>query len=305
MAETYFDQLGLSPTSDIGQIESAYRKKKLEVKSDQARLRLVEQAYRVLGNPISLKKYLKDMSPVESQAQISTNNQPAAMKPGGISSAHQADVPDRIGTKRHSTQFIETNEPVGKNPPPSQNVPTKSGRKKTEIYEPGTIIAHPPDKQPGSDAAPVPAPKRKHTEIIDDVWIPEPGVPNPVAKEKKRQPTVSVQTPQANQQNTRRAHVVYEYGGEHKEFDLKDGKNIIGRPPMNGALPDIPLPDPDLFISRCHAVVTIDGNTITLMDSSSNGTFLNGTRIPTSQPFPLNDEDVIEIEKRRLQIHIP
>jgi hypothetical protein len=305
MAETYFDQLGLSPTSDIGQIESAYRKKKLEVKSDQVRLRLVEQAYRVLGNPISLKKYLKDMSQVESQAPDSMNNPPPAKKPGGIAGAHQADVPDRIGTRRHSTQFIETDEPVGENPHPSQNLPTKSGRKKTEVYDPETLIGRPPYKQSGPVAPSVPAQKRKHTEIIDDVRIPEPAVPDPVTKEKKRQPTVSVQTPQSSQQNTRRAHVVYEYGGEHKEYELKDGKNIIGRPPMNGALPDIPLPDAEFFISRCHAVITIDGNAITLMDSSSNGTSLNGKRIPTSQSLPLNDEDVIEIEKRRLQIHIP
>jgi hypothetical protein len=305
MAETYFDQLGLSPTSDIGRIESAYRKKKAEVKFDPVRLRTVEQAYRVLGNPISLKKYLKDMGPVESQTPISMNNPPPAMKPGGVSSVHQADVPDHIGTKRHATTLIETDGLIGETPPSSQNVPTKSGRKKTEIYEPETIIARPPYKQPGPAAAPVPAQKRKHTEIIDDVRTPEPVEPNPVVKEKNRQPTVSIQTPQTPQHNTRRAHVVYEYGGEHKEYELKDGKNIIGRPPMNGALPDIPLPDPELFISRCHAVITINGNTITLMDSSSNGTSVNGKRIPTSQPFPLNDEDVIEIEKRRLLIHIP
>jgi pSer/pThr/pTyr-binding forkhead associated (FHA) protein len=304
MAETYFDQLGLSPTSNIGDIENAYQQKKLEAKGDPHRLRLIEQAYRTLGNPIKLNNYLQDMHPAESTTPDLGDFTPAAGQSERLPSASQINGTDRIGTKRHSTRFIETDEPIKESPLAFPDGKAKSGRRKTEIYDPETIISRPPGRQPGAGAPPAFAQKRQRTEMIDDVRIPGSFPPEPASRDKKRNPAGTSQTAPMRSQNSHRVHVVYEYGGEQKEYDLKEGKNIIGRPPLNGSLPDIPLPDPEQFISRCHAVITIEGTQITLMDSSGNGTSLNGKRIPTSQPFPLKNEDVIEIEKRLLRIHI-
>jgi pSer/pThr/pTyr-binding forkhead associated (FHA) protein len=304
MAETYFDQLGLSPTANIGEIESAYQQKRLEAKGDPNRLRLLEQAYRILGNPINLNSYLKNMRLAESTTTDPHRLPPTTGQSERIPSVSLANGTERIGTKRHSTEFIDTDEPIKKNPPAFPDGKVKSGRRKTEIYDPETIISRPPGRQPGAGAPPASAQKRQRTEMIDDVRIPRPFPPGPASRDKKRKPTETSQTAHMPSQNSLGAHVVYEYGGEQKEYDLKEGKNIIGRPPLNGSLPDIPLPDPEQFISRCHAVITIEGTHVTLMDSSGNGTSLNGKRIPTSQPFPLKNEDVIEIEKRLLRIHI-
>ena len=74
MAETYFEVLGIPPTSDFGTISSAYLRKKAEYKSDPSRLCLIEDAYRVLMNPMSLRKYMDDLKPVETLKADNDNN---------------------------------------------------------------------------------------------------------------------------------------------------------------------------------------------------------------------------------------
>ncbi len=304
MTETYFDQLGISPTSDIGQIEIAYQKRRSEWKGNPVRLGVIEQAYRVLGNPISLKKYLKDMSLVESPKASLPYASTAPGERLSNPSVPRVEVPNQPARKRHSTEFIQADESLGITAP-SPSDGKKGTRKKTEIFDPETIIAHPVGTGAEFGVLPAAAPKRRRTEIIEDVQIAGPGSLNPAAGIEKRLETHANQTPYPPPEKPGRLFVDFDFGGEHMEYDLKEGQNIIGRPPLHGALPDIPMPDTELFISRCHATVTVEGTKVTLVDSSSNGTFLNGQLIQTSQPFLLKNMDVIEIEKRRLVIHIP
>ncbi len=64
---------------------------------------------------------------------------------------------------------------------------------------------------------------------------------------------------------------------------------VIGRGAEQGVL----LDGPDL--SREHLVLTADGPNIFVTDLSSNGTWLNGTRLKRSVKTRANAEDLIEI----------
>ena len=69
------------------------------------------------------------------------------------------------------------------------------------------------------------------------------------------------------------------------------GPNLtIGR----GAGNDVVLPDPDRQISKNHCVIEDQDGEITVIDFSTNGTFLNYGKTPLGRvPTPLNDGDVL------------
>ena len=69
------------------------------------------------------------------------------------------------------------------------------------------------------------------------------------------------------------------------EFELEQGENIIGRwDPESGSIPDINLEKEDLEakISRQHAMVTVQGDQVTVEDMKS----LNGTQVNHSELQP-------------------
>jgi hypothetical protein len=71
------------------------------------------------------------------------------------------------------------------------------------------------------------------------------------------------------------------------EHELKESVTI-GRDPSN----DLTLPSPT--VSREHAAVTfLDGRWYVEDRGSSNGTFLNGTRVQPGTPLPLRHADLI------------
>lgn len=66
----------------------------------------------------------------------------------------------------------------------------------------------------------------------------------------------------------------------------------IGRGPEN----DLVLPDPDRMVSSRHAAIEDHNGNIIVIDISTNGTFLNYSKIPLGNvPTPLNDGDVLSI----------
>lgn len=70
-------------------------------------------------------------------------------------------------------------------------------------------------------------------------------------------------------------------------FSLKEGENSIGR----GAQADIRLQSPG--VSKDHCVIQVSGNKIILLDkNSSNGTFVNGSKVKQKQ---LNNGDKLAI----------
>src|SRR5438105_3391449 len=73
-----------------------------------------------------------------------------------------------------------------------------------------------------------------------------------------------------------------------REFPLKlDGEITIGR----GEDADLQLPDET--VSRKHAIVSVKGDEIVLLDCSKNGTYVNGRLMTTS--LVLNHGDQIHI----------
>lgn len=64
---------------------------------------------------------------------------------------------------------------------------------------------------------------------------------------------------------------------------------IIGRDPQS----DIVIPDSRDVVSRCHAVLYIDGNRMQIEDRSKNGTYVNGLRINPGIRVPVSRKDSI------------
>jgi type VI secretion system protein len=63
-----------------------------------------------------------------------------------------------------------------------------------------------------------------------------------------------------------------------------------------GAENDVVLPDPDRLISKNHCVIEDQAGDVTVIDFSTNGTFLNYSKTPLGQvPTPLNDGDVLSM----------
>jgi curved DNA-binding protein CbpA len=94
------------------------------------------------------------------------------------------------------------------------------------------------------------------------------------------------------------------YLGKLVYYPLEEGENVIGRPSRKGTSPNIPLPDPDArYISRKHAVITVNHGSYILTDcQSNNGTSINGVLLTPDKPYPLKEEDVILIEGRKLTL---
>ncbi len=80
-------------------------------------------------------------------------------------------------------------------------------------------------------------------------------------------------------------------------FPLSGGSLDIGRDAVNA----VALPN-DTNASRRHAILQVTGGQTTVTDNgSSNGTFVNGVRIPAQSPHPLNTGDEVQIGMTRFR----
>ncbi len=78
------------------------------------------------------------------------------------------------------------------------------------------------------------------------------------------------------------------------------GDTTLGRhDPVTGVTPDIDLSglDPERTVSRRHAMIRyLEGSfTVTEVNSSTNGTFVNGVRLDPFTPHPLHDGDLLQL----------
>ena len=88
-----------------------------------------------------------------------------------------------------------------------------------------------------------------------------------------------------------RARVVDLREGEERVFPLRPGLTTFGRRPENSM-----VISGDLYVSGSHAQISADGDVFILTDvGSTNGTLLNGERIPINTPFTLDSGDEILI----------
>jgi len=70
--------------------------------------------------------------------------------------------------------------------------------------------------------------------------------------------------------------------GSRAEKTLHAGDLTVGRGPENGWV----LPDPDLLLSRQHCVFEKAGDRYRVIDTSTNGVFLNGSELPLGRNAP-------------------
>lgn len=91
------------------------------------------------------------------------------------------------------------------------------------------------------------------------------------------------------------------------EYPLYDGHNFIGRAdekPVDIDLEDQEPPD-RVWSSRQHAVITFDNGSLVIEDlNSSNGTFVNRTRIHPGQKLTLRVNDVIQIGTVQMKVKV-
>ncbi len=83
---------------------------------------------------------------------------------------------------------------------------------------------------------------------------------------------------------------------------------ILGRrDPNTGTLPDVDMTAYSGYrmgVSRTHASIRLQDKQLNLSDrGSSNGTFLNGTRLVAHRPYPLRDGDEIRLGQMVLKIY--
>ncbi|HMF13809.1 MAG TPA: FHA domain-containing protein, partial [Gemmataceae bacterium] len=89
------------------------------------------------------------------------------------------------------------------------------------------------------------------------------------------------------------------------EYPLYEGHNFIGRAdekPVDIDLEDQEPPD-RVWSSRQHALISLENNQLKIEDlNSSNGTFVNRSKIYPGQPVPLKVNDVIQIGTVQLKV---
>jgi hypothetical protein len=89
------------------------------------------------------------------------------------------------------------------------------------------------------------------------------------------------------------------------EYPLYEGHNFIGRAdekPVDIDLEDQEPPD-RIWSSRQHALITFEDGMLYIEDlNSSNGTFVNRTRVYPGQKRPLNLNDVIQIGTVQMKV---
>lgn len=78
--------------------------------------------------------------------------------------------------------------------------------------------------------------------------------------------------------------------GDGQPATMQGGSLTVGRGPAN----DLVLPDPEKTLSKNHFVVEDHNGNVVIVDLSTNGTFLNYSKIPLGRtPTPLNNGDVL------------
>jgi pSer/pThr/pTyr-binding forkhead associated (FHA) protein len=89
------------------------------------------------------------------------------------------------------------------------------------------------------------------------------------------------------------------------EYPLYEGHNFIGRAdekPVDIDLEDQEPPD-RIWSSRQHALISLENGQIKIEDlNSSNGTFVNRSKIYPGQPVPLKPNDVVQIGTVQLKV---
>jgi hypothetical protein len=113
---------------------------------------------------------------------------------------------------------------------------------------------------------------------------------------------------QPNMTSTLRARIMVHVIDNGKLIPVTDKTEFtVGRASEGQPItPDVDLGEFNAFdygVSRLHIVVRLTGEKLTIMDlGSSNGTFINGVRIPINLEQPVSSGDIVSLGKFRIQI---
>ena len=89
--------------------------------------------------------------------------------------------------------------------------------------------------------------------------------------------------------------------GNARPVTMQGGSLTVGRGQAN----DLVLPDPDRTLSKSHFVIEDHNGNVVVVDLSTNGTFLNYSKIPLGRtPTPLNTGDVLALGPYELVVEI-
>ena len=89
--------------------------------------------------------------------------------------------------------------------------------------------------------------------------------------------------------------------GDARPVPMQGRSLTVGRGPAN----DLVLPDPDRTLSKSHCVIEDHNGNVVIVDLSTNGTFLNYSKIPLGKtPTPLNNGDVLTLGGYELLVEI-
>ena len=89
--------------------------------------------------------------------------------------------------------------------------------------------------------------------------------------------------------------------GDGRPTRMRGQSMTVGRGPAN----DLVLADPDRTLSKTHCVIEDHNGNVVVVDLSTNGTFLNYSKIPLGRtPTPLNDGDVLSIGPYEIAVQI-
>ena len=89
--------------------------------------------------------------------------------------------------------------------------------------------------------------------------------------------------------------------GNARPVTMQGGSLTVGRGQAN----DLVLPDPDRLLSKNHFVIEDHNGNVVIVDLSTNGTFLNYSKIPLGNvPTPLNSGDVLVLGTYELIVEI-
>jgi hypothetical protein len=89
------------------------------------------------------------------------------------------------------------------------------------------------------------------------------------------------------------------------EYRIFEGRNVLGRADEKPVDIDLqPLePEERIWSSRQHAVITCDGSSLWIEDlNTTNGTYVNESRVHPGERRPLRDGDVIQIGEVQLKV---
>ena len=134
----------------------------------------------------------------------------------------------------------------------------------------------------------------------ETVQYPEDGFATAVSLGPREAPLSPAATSQAAIKIVETGLIIPLEGSE--EFTIG---RVSGTQPI---LPDIDLTPYRAYeggVSRLHATIRVTSERISLSDlGSANGTLVNGEKIPSYEPFPLSNGDIIALGKFQLEIII-